>query len=149
MNRPTIDEYFAIMLLVVSSRSTCRRRQVGCILVNKLNHVIATGYNGVARGQEHCIDKGHVCPGANSESGSDLDKCYAIHAEQNALLQCRNVNEIFTIYVTHEPCITCTKLFLNTSAYRIAYINAYDYKQVEISVKLWVESGRIWVNIVP
>ena len=93
-HRPSKDEYFMDMALLVSERSTCLRRKVGAVLINKRKHVLATGYNGVASGQPHCLDI--PCIGANSASGTDLDLCEAVHAEQNALLQCRNVFEIDT-----------------------------------------------------
>lgn len=164
MSRPNIDKYFARMVLVVASRSTCLRRAVGCILVNSMNHILATGYNGVPRGQQHCNEEvdyakaphcevlthyPNACPGAEASSGTDLDKCYAVHAEQNALLQCSDVNKITTIYVTHEPCIACTKMFLNTSANRICYVDEYASNQVAISMKLWTDSGRIWCRSYP
>ena len=87
--RQPADFYFLRMALLVSERGTCVRRKVGCILVNKKNHVLATGYNGNPSGFSHCLD--NPCKGANSTSGKDLDKCEAIHAEQNTLLQCKDV----------------------------------------------------------
>ncbi len=43
---------------LVSSRSTCLRRQVGAVLVRD-KHIIATGYNGAPpRGVTHCLDVG-------------------------------------------------------------------------------------------
>jgi len=117
------DWYFLKMANLSSERATCKRRKVGCILVNSKKHVIATGYNGVAAGQEHCID--NPCEGAQLKSGEGLDKCEAIHAEQNALLQCRNVYDIQTVYCTLSPCIHCLKLLLNTSAQRIVFMEKY------------------------
>jgi dCMP deaminase len=117
------DWYFLKMANLASERATCKRRKVGCILVNSKKHVIATGYNGVAAGQEHCID--NPCEGAQLKSGEGLDKCEAIHAEQNALLQCRDVYDIQTVYCTLSPCIHCLKLLLNTSAQRIVFMEKY------------------------
>ena len=108
--RQPADFYFLRMALLVSERGTCVRRKVGCILVNKKNHVLATGYNGNPSGFMHCLD--NPCKGANSKSGKDLDKCEAIHAEQNALLQCKDVYDIDTIYCTVSPCIHCVKSVL-------------------------------------
>jgi deoxycytidylate deaminase len=51
--------------------------------------------------------------GAKFKSGEGLDVCQAIHAEQNALLQCKDVYDIETIYCTVSPCIHCVKLLLN------------------------------------
>ena len=110
--RPPADFYFLRMAKLVSERGTCIRRKVGCVFVNKKNHIIATGYNGNPSGFNHCID--YPCLGSKSKSGEDLDKCEAIHAEQNALLQCKDVYDIDRVYTTLEPCVHCVKLLLNT-----------------------------------
>ena len=136
------DWYFLKMANLASERATCKRRKVGCILVNSKKHVIATGYNGVAAGQEHCID--NPCKGANFKSGEGLDVCNAIHAEQNALLQCKDVYEIDRVYTTLEPCVHCTKLLLNTSANQIIYGEKYVH---DLSRKLWESSGRGYTYI--
>jgi dCMP deaminase len=109
------------------------------VLVNSRGHVLATGYNGVAAGLPHC-NEGHPCAAANAPSGTQLEGCEAIHAEQNALLQCRNVYEIHTCYCTTAPCITCTKLLLNTSCQRIVSLNPYPTSGAE----LWTKAGRFW-----
>lgn len=140
--RPSKAETFILMADILSKRSTCVRRQVGCVLVNKHFHVIGTGYNGVAAGQTHCIDK--PCPGHSASSGTGLDLCEAIHAEQNALLQCKDVQNIFAVFCTTAPCITCTKLLLNTSAEIIIFRDIYTHSRAEA---LWVESGRKWLHI--
>ena len=121
--RPSRDEYFLAMASLVSLRATCRRRRVGCILVDDNRHVLATGYNGVARGVDHCLD--HACPGAGYEPGTGLDKCEAIHAEQNALLQCKDTGKIQTAYITVSPCVTCVKLLMNTGCKRIVFLEEY------------------------
>ena len=138
MERISKDEYFSELARLVSRRGTCARRLVGCVLVSSRGHVLATGYNGVPRGHVHCIDT--PCAGANFPSGTGLDKCEAIHAEQNALLQCKDVNEIDTAYVTAMPCMTCTKLLLNTSCKRIIYVEPYPH---EAARQLWIKNGRI------
>jgi len=141
-HRPSKDEYFIDMALLVSERSTCLRRKVGAVLINKRKHVLATGYNGVASGQPHCLDI--PCIGANSASGTDLDLCEAVHAEQNALLQCKNVFEIDTCYVTVSPCMTCTKLLLNTSCQTIIFEEDYVDQKARL---LWERHDRKWVRI--
>lgn len=67
----------------------------------------------------------HRCAAAHAASGTQLDGCGAIHAEQNALLQCRDVFAISVCYCTNEPCITCVKLLLNTSCQRIVAGSTY------------------------
>jgi|TARA_R110000824_G_scaffold64859_1_gene169343 dCMP deaminase len=140
--RPPTDFYFLRMAMLVAERGTCARRKVGSILINKKNHVIATGYNGNPSGFKHCIDK--PCPGANSKSGTNLDKCEAIHAEQNALLQCKNVYDIDRVYTTLEPCIHCVKLLLNTSTQQIIYGEKYVH---DLARNLWESSGRGYTYI--
>ena len=47
LKRPSTVEYFLSLMDLVGKRSTCPRRQVGAILVDAKNKVLATGYNGV------------------------------------------------------------------------------------------------------
>ncbi len=139
--RPSWDEYFLNIAVAVSKRSTCIRRSVGCVLVDKHHKILATGYNGVASNQAHCnVAKQfmkyptkhmeemypNACIAANKASGDDLDNCQAIHAEQNALLQCPDVTKIHTVYCTVEPCITCTKLLLGTGAKDVIFKENYS-----------------------
>jgi dCMP deaminase len=137
--RPSVDEYFLLMAQLVGSRSTCARRRVGCVLVNRYNHVIATGYNGVAAGVPHCIDK--PCAGAGLPSGQGLHLCQAIHAEQNAIMQCRDITTIYKAYVTASPCIQCTRLLLGTACQEVVFIEEYPHSE---SRALWVGLGRHW-----
>ena len=142
MTRPSLDEWGILLAKLVSTRATCMRRAVGCVLVDENGAVLATGYNGVASQMPHC-NEGHPCLGAASPSGTNLDACQAIHAEQNALLQCADVNAIDTAYVTCTPCITCTKLLMNTECSRI--IAAEKYAHDDEARKLWEDSGGEWL----
>lgn len=145
------------LVQVTAKRSTCLRRQVGCVLLNEKGHVLATGYNGVAAGLPHCNDveiisdakntyaeNPHACSGARSPSGTNLDGCQAIHAEQNAMLQCRDVYEIHTCVVSASPCMTCTKLLLNTGCQRILFAEEYPHSEAR---QLWESSGRSWEKL--
>lgn len=147
MIRPTYDRWALGMAILTSHRSTCCRRMVGCVLVNERGHILSTGYNGVAAGLPHCNEMDpdgrfpHACPGAFAPSGTELDQCGAIHAEQNALLQCRDVYQIHTCYVTTEPCVTCAKLLLNTSC---QFIVARDRYPLNGGRSIWRRAGRSW-----
>ena len=142
--RPSCDEYFMQLAMVVSTRSTCQRRSVGCVLVDARNQILATGYNGVVSGALHC-NEGYHCPGAHAKSGSSLDSCYAVHAEQNALIQCKNVQDIHKLYTTCEPCHSCMKLLLNTNCKDIVYLHPYEGSSNERVEKAWfVTSSRTW-----
>lgn len=141
MARPLPDEYFSAMAELVATRGTCIRRKVGCVLVNARKHVIATGYNGKAAGLPHCEEC--PCEGANAPSGLNLDGCEALHAESNALLQCKDIYDIETAYVTTSPCVHCTKLLLNTSCKRIVFVDEYPHSNSKV---MWEKAGREWVH---
>lgn len=138
-----------------AKRSTCLRRQVGCVLLDSWGRVIGTGFNGVARGQPHCNEPtgyyglshamrpmfDHACPGADMPSGEGLDLCGAIHAEQNALMHCDEVLKIWSCYVTTSPCVTCVKMLLNTTCHRIVF----DSEYVQATpAEMWKHAGRSW-----
>lgn len=163
------DDSFLLTALIQARRSTCLRRHVGCVLTNSRGHVLSTGYNGVAAGLPHCnfpqkdvippllhvvktsregVDKGpnvyvNACVGAYSPSGTNLDGCEAIHAEQNALLQCKDVYDIEVCYCTASPCVTCTKLLLNTSCKKIYFLEEYPHSAAK---DLWEKAGRVWLK---
>jgi dCMP deaminase len=137
--RPGSFEYFLRMARLVATRGTCIRRQVGCVLVDSHSRVIATGYNGVASGLPHCIDK--PCAGARSLSGQDLHLCEATHAEANALISCRHPEDIVIAFCTTSPCVQCTRLLLNTSCQHIVFIEEYPHVEAKA---LWEFMGRRW-----
>jgi len=120
MERPSWDLYFKKIVEVTSERSSCERLQVGCVLT-KDNRIISQGYNGFLPG---CPHKSVVRN--NHEQAT-------VHAEQNALCDCakRGVSCLdAAAYVTHYPCIICTRLLLASGIKEIKYIN--DYKNDEL-----------------
>lgn len=140
MSRMTRDEYFLQMASLVSERATCSRRKVGCVLVNRHDHVVATGRNGVPSGVAHCVDKPEGCPGSSKPSGVGLDGCLAVHAEANALLQCKDTQDVSRVYVTCQPCFECMKMLCNTSAMTIVFGDLYA---TEIATS--TQTGALWV----
>jgi len=139
MKRPTQDEYFMQMAKVAATRSNCYRRQVGCVIIDYQYRILSTGYNGVPRGYPHCeIGK---CPRKNP--GEDLGICLATHAEMNALIQCKDKDKIWKVYVTHSPCLPCTITLLNTMATDIIYNEPYPGH--ETSKAVWEKLNRNWI----
>jgi dCMP deaminase len=115
-------DYYLAMLKLVASRSTCARRAVGAIITDKEGHILSTGYNGVPKGFDHCIDT--PCSGAKDEAGN-TSFCMAVHAEQNALLQCLDLSKAHTIYCSCAPCFVCAKMIANTSIESIICESSY------------------------
>jgi len=128
MNKLLKIETLLEMSKIISKQSTCYRRKVGCIITDENFIQLSTGYNGVPKGFKHCDDPSNIkyCPSINSLSGVDLHGCYAVHAEQNALLQCPDVNKARYMAVTTSPCVHCAKMIANTGIKTIFFID--DYK---------------------
>ncbi len=122
-SRPGLDDYYLGLLKNVASRSTCGRRQVAAIVTDVKGRVLATGYNGVPSKVPHCTDS--PCPGAKDAHG-DTSRCFAVHAEQNALLQCEgNLERAYNLYCSCTPCFTCAKLIANTNIKRVLCTEEY------------------------
>lgn len=132
VERPSWDEYFMGITFAVAQRSTCDRAQVGAIIV-KERRILTTGYNGSPSGLPHCYEAGHLLVN---------DHCVrTLHAEQNAIIQAA-LHGIGvaggTLYVTHQPCLTCAKMMINAGIERVLY--AGDYPD-ENAVTFLAEAG--------
>ena len=141
--RPSRDAINMAIATTVALRTTCARRKVGAVAIDGRGHILGTGYNGQYAGSQHC-NEGNPCSGANAPSGTNIDGCAAIHAEQNLLLNCGDPQKIHTVYVTTAPCTSCIKLLLGTNAQRIVYRE--DYPNSEVSKTLWESANRKWDN---
>jgi len=139
-NRIDHDTYFSLIAKCVALRSSCKSRNIGAVLVDVNNYILSTGYNGPAIGQNEC----DTCHRSGFGSGKNLNTCFAVHAEMNALLQCPDVNKIETLYVTTSPCWDCVKVLLNTNCNRIVFISEYPHEK---SKDIWINSKRIWQQI--
>jgi len=117
--RPDWDSYFIKIAYAVSERSTCDRAFVGCVLVLD-KRILTTGFNGSPAGQPHCDEKGHLLVEGHCVR--------TIHAETNAIIQAalHGVSTRGSIcYVTHFPCINCSKALINAGITRLVYHVAY------------------------
>lgn len=133
MNRITWDQYFMAQSHLLSLRSTCTRLAVGATIVRD-KRMIAGGYNGSIAGGEHCTEKGcYVIDGHCART---------IHAEMNAILQCAKFGvqtEGSEIYVTHFPCLNCTKAIIQAGIKSLYY--AQSYKNHPYAVELLEQAG--------
>lgn len=142
MERLNWDEYFMEMADLAGKRATCLRRKVGAVIV-KDNQVLATGYNGSPKGITHCADSENGCirEKLNIPSGQRHELCMAVHAEQNAIIQCAvngNSTKGATIYVNTSPCSLCLKMIINAGITKIVTRELYPD---ELSKQLLKESG--------
>jgi dCMP deaminase len=152
VTRPTWDETWARVALVMAQRSRCSRAKIGAVIVSPQNRIVATGYNGPPRHwfptnhrREHlnlsddCRD---WCPRARGmlewgdkrslpieamkqvAFGSSYDNCPANHAEINALMYSeRFERESGCIYVTGSVCMACAKAIGNSGLSAVVLVN--------------------------
>lgn len=117
--RPDWDTYFMKIAHDVAARSTCDRAYVGAVLVRE-KRILTTGFNGSPAGLPHCDEENHLIV--------DGHCVRTIHAEANAIIQAALhgvLTKGATCYVTHFPCLSCTKMLINAGIVRIVYENSY------------------------
>ena len=111
----------------VARRSTCLRRQVGALIV-KDKQILATGYNGAPSGFDHCEQTGCLREEMHIPSGERQEICRGLHAEQNAIIQAALHGVSVAggdLYCTHQPCITCAKMIINSGLRRVICYDSY------------------------
>jgi len=147
------DEYYYEITQAVSSNSKCLSIKIGAIVV-KDKSIIATGYNGPARGIPECgearmekddrinillekespkIIKSY-CPRKllGASSGELLQYCIAAHAEANCIANATRMGVNLSggsMYMTCGiPCQNCLNLIINAGILTIvvANFNYYD-----------------------
>ncbi|MED3661502.1 ComE operon protein 2 [Ureibacillus terrenus] len=139
MERITWDQYFMAQSHLLALRSTCPRLSVGATIVRE-KRIIAGGYNGSISGAEHCIDQGCYI--------RDHHCVRTIHAEMNAILQCAKYGiptKGADIYVTHFPCLHCTKAIIQAGIQNVYY--ASDYKNDPYAIELFEKAGVQVVHV--
>lgn len=122
--RPGKTEYYLDIAAQVARRSTCIRRQYGAILVRD-DAIVATGYNGAARGEPNCCDLGYCEREAQGiKPGERYELCRSVHAEANACLHAGRDRCIgATLYLagwqgdqrldSPKPCAMCARVIRN------------------------------------
>ena len=124
-------------------------RSIGAVIV-KDKRIMTTGYNGAPAGMKTCKERGECLRRKMGiASGTRAEVCYAIHAEQNAILQAAKLGisiEGATLYCTHQPCSICTKMIVNVGIQRVIYQQGYPdefsleiFKQVGVALERFEE----------
>ncbi len=139
------DKRFVELSQVIAGWSSCFKdnRQVGAVIV-KNKRIVTTGYNGAPSGIVNCKERGECLrQKMGIPSGKQQEICYAIHAEQNAIIQAAKLGisiDGATLYCTHFPCTICAKMIINSGISRLVYIHPYPD---EFSISIIKESGII------
>ena len=125
--------------------------QLGVNLYVKDKRVMTTGYNGAPSGVKTCVERGECLrKKLGIPSGTRHEMCYAVHAEQNAIIQAAKLGvniDGSTLYCTHQPCILCAKMIVNAGVVRVVYHSGYPddfaldiFKEAGVQVECYTES---------
>lgn len=123
------DAYGIFLAFAASTRASCPKKRVGCVLMDKSNNVIATGYNGSRRGEPHCDEV--RCKEIDGHCIS------VVHAENNSLNRAEETSRYHELkdgkaFVTIRPCNN-RHCFDNLIAAGIKYICYFEeYKKDEV-----------------
>ena len=137
------DDRFMEMAHVIAGWTSCFRpgRSIGCVIV-KDKRIMTTGYNGAPAGLKTCRERGECMRDRlNIASGTRAELCYAIHAEQNAIIQAASMGHAIeggTIYITHQPCGICAKMIVNAGIKRIVVREGYPD---DLALEILEEAG--------
>lgn len=127
------DEYFTQIAEAAASRSTCPRRQVGCVLV-KDKKIIRTGYNGAPSTHPHCTDVGcDMVDGVCKRT---------THAECNALDVPLRSRAGSSLYCTDFPCPDCAERIVTSGVVEVIYMKEY-HSGMEESMDLFHFHGIV------
>lgn len=132
--RPTFDDVYMNLAMMLAKRSTCLRASVGCVVASEDGQrVLSVGYNGNYRGGANCCD--------SSEPGA----CGCLHAEDNALIKLDFNDPVEKIlYTTTSPCLMCAKRIINSGITKVRYLNAYRKTEgIELLQKAGVEIWKV------
>ena len=137
------DKRFMEMAHHVADWSSCyqENRHVGAVIV-KDKRILTTGYNGAGSGITSCKDRGECLRRKlDIPSGTRQEICYAVHAEQNAIIQAARTGisvDGATLYCTHQPCVICAKMIINCGIKKVIFDEGYPDG---FSIQMFEEAG--------
>ena len=113
----TPNERFMFNAALIAERSKDPCTQVGSVIVNNDQRIVAEGYNGMCIGISDDLGlwgKGNPDPMENKYM-------YVVHAEANAITRADMDCTGFTMYCTHFPCHECAKLIIQKRIKKVVY----------------------------
>ena len=139
------DARFMELADTISGWASCYKadRKIGAVIV-KNKRIVTTGYNGAPAGIKTCVERGECLrQKLGIASGTRAELCYAVHAEQNAIIQAARLGSSIdgaTLYCTHQPCVLCAKMIVNSGITRVVYQEGYPD---EFSLQMLKEGGVV------
>ena len=142
MKQKFIDAYMDVAERF-AQLSSAVRLQVGAIVV-KDDRIISIGYNGMPAGWDNNCEN-HI--GFDKGNPVLKTKPEVLHAEANAITKLARSSEGgngATIFVTHAPCMDCSKLIYQSGINTVYYRTAYrDTSGIDFLAKSDVEVVKI------
>ncbi|ATZ21635.1 deoxycytidylate deaminase [Mesoplasma tabanidae] len=133
------EQFFMTVAKVCAMRSKDPSTQVGAILVNNLNQIISTGYNGFPRGVDD--DK---FPWSREGEWIDTKYPYVAHAELNAIVSARTNLTDSDVYVTLFPCNECTKIIIQAGIKKVFYLEDKYKDSIEVKAsKRMLDAAKV------
>jgi dCMP deaminase len=105
---------------VFSECSTAKRLKVGCIAV-KDNKIISIGYNGTPNNWDN-----------RCESDENQTLPEVLHAETNMIAKLARTgggSEGCSVFITHSPCMECSKLLYQSGVQHVYYEMEYRSRE--------------------
>lgn len=139
MSQEIWDKRFLQLAEQIASWSKDPSTKVGAVIVDPLNRIVSTGYNGFARNVDDSEER---------YNNRDLKYKLVIHAEANALLFAQRNLSNCTIYVhPFMPCSSCANLIIQSGIMRVVSLKLTKEKEdrwkesFDLSTSLFKEAG--------
>lgn len=146
--RATWDETWLNVARSMAERSQCVRDRVGAVIVDPMNRVVATSYNGTPVGWPDSGPCINFCQrakvGPDELTMQSYTDCPSLHAEANSIAVCdRSMRAGGIIYVTSDICWNCAKLIANSGLVRVVVQRdrQHRYRDSQTSYELLEHCG--------
>lgn len=120
--------------------SHARRLHVGAIIV-KDDRIISIGYNGMPAGWDNNCEYEVIVEDGDDYTTELKTKPEVLHAETNAISKLAKSSESgdgATIFITHAPCLDCSKLIYQSGINSVFYRSSY---RSDDGIKFLKQSG--------
>jgi dCMP deaminase len=142
--KPKFQKLYNNIAHEVAKMSHARRLQVGAVIV-KDDRVISMGYNGMPAGWDNNCESEetefNLVTKTRTGTGKLTTRPEVLHAESNAIAKLAKSNDSgdgADIFVTHAPCMECSKLIFQSGIRRVYY--SQDYRD-DSGIKFLKQSG--------
>ena len=115
----TWERFFVAVCYLCAAKSKDPHTQVGACIVNDLNQIISTGYNGFPRGLN---DEAYPWQKAGL-TAFEIKYTYVVHAELNAIIAAKTNIAGCTLYTTLFPCANCAKIIIQAGIAKVVYVS--------------------------